>query len=87
MALDDFMEPEVAVAVAITAAVAAPPVRKALRKGAVYGLAGLMIARDKMAALAHNAAQGAQDLASSAAETARTNRNEPATPIIEPGRA
>jgi len=45
--MDDFLEPEVAVAVAVTAAVCSPPVRKVLRTGLVYGLAGLIIARDR----------------------------------------
>ena len=58
MALDDYLEPEVAIAVAVTAAVASPPVRKAIRKGAVYGLAGLLIARDKVMALASEAKIG-----------------------------
>ncbi len=58
MALDDYLEPEVAIAVAITAAVASPPVRKAFRKGAVYGLAGLLIARDKVMAVASEAKIG-----------------------------
>jgi hypothetical protein len=63
MALDDYMEPEVAVAVAVTAAVASPTVRKTLRKGLVYGLAGLLIARDKVANMAHNVAQGVRHTA------------------------
>src|SRR2546423_1118082 len=41
MALQDFLDSEVAVAVAATAALASPPVRGVLRRGAVYGLAGL----------------------------------------------
>ena len=44
MALEDFMEPEVGVAVAVTAPVASPQVRNVLRRGAVYGLAGLLMA-------------------------------------------
>ncbi len=60
MDLDDFLEPEVAIAVAVTAAVASPPVRKVVRKGAVYGLAGLLVARDRLAALATNISQTAQ---------------------------
>ena len=63
MALDDFVEPEVAVAVAVTAAVASPTVRKTLRKGVVYGLAGLLIAKDRIANFAHNVAQGARQAA------------------------
>jgi hypothetical protein len=58
MALDDFIEPEVGVAVGLTATVAAvalsPTLRGWLRKGAVYGLAGLLIAKDRVTDLAHN---------------------------------
>lgn len=61
MALDDYLEPEVAVAVAVTAAVASPTVRKVLRRGLVYGLAGLLIARDKVEAVAGSVAQGARE--------------------------
>jgi hypothetical protein len=71
MALDDFVEPEVMVAVAVTAAVASPPVRRVLRKGLVYGLAGLLTAGDKVAGAARNVASKAQNLASNAAEQAR----------------
>ena len=79
MDLDDYLEPEVGIAVAATAvvaaAVAAPPVRRALRKGAVYGLAGLLIAGDKISALARGAMQNAQQVAattgSAPAETAK----------------
>jgi hypothetical protein len=61
MELDDFLEPEVLIAVAVTAAVATPGVRRVLRQGAVYGLAGLMMAGDRIAGAARNAAQSAQD--------------------------
>jgi len=50
MELDDYMEPEVGVAVAVTAAVASPTVRKALRRSAVYGLAGVLLAGDAVMA-------------------------------------
>ncbi len=46
MDLDDFAEPEVGVAVAVTAAVCSPKVRKALRKGLVYTLAGFISVGD-----------------------------------------
>jgi hypothetical protein len=52
MSLDDLLEPEVVVAVGVTAALMSPPVRRVLRKGAVYGLAGVMIVGDKIAAMA-----------------------------------
>jgi hypothetical protein len=61
--LDDYLEPEVMIAVAVTAAVASPPVRKVLRKGLVYGLAGLLTVGDKVAGTARNIAASAQNLA------------------------
>jgi hypothetical protein len=61
MALDDYLEPEVAIAVAVTAAVASPPVRKVLRRGLVYGLAGLLVAGDKIAGTAREIAKSAQE--------------------------
>lgn len=60
MALDDYLEPEVAVAVAVTAAVASPSVRKVLRRGLVYGLAGLLVAKDKAVTMAQSVAEGAR---------------------------
>jgi hypothetical protein len=62
MDLDDFLEPEVAIAVAVTAAVATPGVRKVLRKGAVYGLAGLLVAGDKISDWARTATDRAQQM-------------------------
>ncbi|HZU36043.1 MAG TPA: hypothetical protein VFA18_09050 [Gemmataceae bacterium] len=67
MDLDDFIEPEVAIAVAVTAAVATPPVRKALRKGAVYGLAGLMVLGDRLSTMARSAADKAGQITRSGA--------------------
>jgi hypothetical protein len=66
MAVDDFMEPEVAIAVAVTAAVASPPVRKVLRRGLVYGLAGILTAGDKIAGAAREIAHSAQQTAAPA---------------------
>jgi hypothetical protein len=63
MALDDYLEPEVMIAVAVTAAVASPPVRKVVRRGLVYGLAGMLTLGDKLAAGARGVAQNAQQLA------------------------
>jgi hypothetical protein len=62
MALDEFFEPEVAVAVVVTAAVTSPPVRKVLRRGLVYGLAGLLTAGDKITAAARSVAQNVQPM-------------------------
>lgn len=79
MALDDYLEPEVAIAVAITAAVASPPVRKAVRKGAVYGLAGLMMLGDRMRDMASNIAQAAQQQRDSGAAPEESQANQPET--------
>ena len=66
MALEDFLDSEVAVAVAATAALASPRVRGVLRRGAVYGVAGLLTASDMISSFARGAARGAQQTASSA---------------------
>ncbi len=58
MALDDYVESEVAIAVAATAAILSPRVRGALRTGAVYGLAGVMTAADAIGAFAEGIARG-----------------------------
>ncbi len=63
MALEDFIEPEVGIAVAVTAAVASPGVRKILRKGAVYGLAGILMAGDAVSTLAQGVKRGVQQAA------------------------
>jgi hypothetical protein len=75
MALDDFgdfVESEVAVAVAATAALFTPRVRGLLRGGVVYGLAGLLTVGDMISSFARGtgqgsttAAQGLQDITSS----------------------
>jgi hypothetical protein len=78
MAVDDYLEPEVAIAVAVTAAVASPPVRKVIRRGLVYGLAGLLVAKDKITAVGQNVAQGARQMATSAGAGAQRAAGEPA---------
>lgn len=64
MALDDYLESEVVIAAAVTAAVASPTVRKWIRKGAVYGLAGLLTIGDRVSGAAKNLAHSAQQMAS-----------------------
>jgi hypothetical protein len=70
MDLDDFFEPEVALAVAVTAALASPPVRRVLRRGAVYGLAGLMIAGDRISSFARTTSENVRRTAAPAREPA-----------------
>ena len=82
MALEDYMEPEVGIAVAVTAAVASPQVRNVLRRGAVYGLAGLLMAGDAVSALAQGVKRGAQQAAPPEAAAAPVPDTAPATPEI-----
>ena len=58
MALDEYLESEVAVAVALTAAALSPRVRGILRRGAVYGVAGALKATDVVTAAARGVAHG-----------------------------
>jgi hypothetical protein len=58
MALDEYLESEVAVAVAATAAALSPRFRRLLRRGAVYGVAGALKASDVVTAAARGVARG-----------------------------
>ena len=60
MALDDYVSSEVAVAVAATAAVLSPRARRLMRRGAVYGLAGALMAGDAVSAFARGVTRGVQ---------------------------
>ncbi|HLJ97667.1 MAG TPA: hypothetical protein VKU02_31185 [Gemmataceae bacterium] len=80
MAVDDFLDPEVAIAVAVTAAVASPPVRKVLRRGLVYGLAGLLVAGDKITGAARQIAHSAEQAAAGA--TPSPHETGPAPPRV-----
>jgi hypothetical protein len=60
MAVDDFLEPEVAAAAAVTAVIASPKVRQVLRRGAVLGLAGILAVGDAVTTLVKGVGHGAQ---------------------------
>ncbi len=60
MALDDYLEPEVAVTAVVAAAIFSPRGRQILRKGAVYGLAGVLVAGDALSTAGRNLGQGLQ---------------------------
>jgi hypothetical protein len=47
LSIESYAEPEVAVAAVVVAAAVSPPVRRTLRRGLVYGLAGLLMVGDK----------------------------------------
>jgi hypothetical protein len=56
-----FIEREVGIAIAATAATMSPKVRDVVRRGAVYGIAGAMRAGDVVWGTARGAARGAQE--------------------------
>jgi hypothetical protein len=71
MALDDFMESEVAAAIAASALLFSPQVRGILRRGAVFGLAGVLAVGEAMVSTARSAtakdgknANGLEDIVS-----------------------
>ncbi len=70
MALDDYLESEVAIAVAATAAIASPKVRGVLRQGAVYSVAAVLMAGDALGAFARGMGRGAQQATTAAAGAA-----------------
>lgn len=76
MAFEDFMEPEVAVTAAVTAAVFSPRARKVIRRGLVYGMAGALIAGDAITSFARNVGQGIQEAGASAASTAQNTMSQ-----------
>lgn len=70
MDLEDLFEPEVAVAVAVTAAVSSPKVRKALRTGLVYAIGGVLAASDRLQAAGRSVAESARRTGRAAAAAA-----------------
>ncbi|HEX4713491.1 MAG TPA: hypothetical protein VH164_01045 [Ktedonobacteraceae bacterium] len=71
----DFVEPEIAVTAAVTAALFSPRARKVIRKGLVYGMAGILTAGDTISSFAKSVGQGMQQAsASMASEERRTQQ-------------
>jgi hypothetical protein len=68
MELEDYLEPEIAVTAAVTAAVFSPRGRQFLRRGAVYGIAGVLIAGDAITSFVRNIGQGLRQVGASASE-------------------
>ena len=61
MPLENYAEPEVAVAAVVVGAAASPSVRRAVRRSVIYGLAGALIAYDRTTAAVRGVAQGVQN--------------------------
>jgi hypothetical protein len=79
MALEDFVDPEVGVAVAATALVLSPKVRATVRRGLVVGLASVMKAAGSVGDAARNVAGEAQDTMSTTVAEVRATANQPRT--------
>lgn len=58
--LEDFMEPEIAVTAAVAAAITSPRARKVMRKGLVYGMAGILAAGDVIVSFGRSVREGIQ---------------------------
>jgi hypothetical protein len=71
MAVEDYLEAEVGVAVAATAALFSPRVRKFLRRGAVLVVAGTLMAGDAVVGFARGVARGTQKAAAAASAGAK----------------
>jgi len=89
MALDDFVEPEIAVTAAVAAAIFSPRARKFIRKGLVYGMAGVIVAGDAVTSFAKSVGQGMQQASAEAmaqpAQTKKAEENaEPETTTASP---
>ncbi len=65
---EDFVTPQVGITAAVVAVVASPQVRNVVRKGAVYGLAGLLMAGDAVTSFARGVGEGAQRVAQGASQ-------------------
>jgi hypothetical protein len=79
MALEDFMDSEVGIAIAATAVVLSPQVRNVLRRGVVYGLAAVMKAGDTVGGAARTMATDAQSTMAEGAAAAQSTVTEAKT--------
>jgi len=78
VAIEDYVESQVAVAVAATAAALSPRARGVLRQGAVYGVAGVLKAADVATGAARGAARGVRQEEASADESESSAASPPA---------
>jgi hypothetical protein len=68
---EDFADPKIAVAALVTGLVLSKPGRRLLRQGAVYGTAGVLMARDAVVGLSSGVSRGVRDATSRAAGSVR----------------
>ena len=84
MALDDFFDSEVLIAVLATGVVMSPTGRKFLRRGAVYGLAGALKVGDALGTFGRGVVKGAQETAAATAKTVKETAEAPKDEEREP---
>lgn len=72
MEFEDFVEPEIAITAAVAAALFSPRARNVMRKGLVYGVAGVLAAGDAVASFGQSVRQGMQHAGETTAQTAQT---------------
>ena len=77
MELEDYLEPEIAVTAAVTAALFSHRGRQILRRGAVYGLAGALIVGDTITSFARSVGQGFKQAGTPAPEAPFTPEGTP----------
>ncbi len=79
--VDDYMDSEAGVVAAATAAAVSPRARELFRRGAVYGLAGMLKAGDVAAAAARGAVRGAKNgaAAASGGTSGRSSASRPSS--------
>ena len=73
---EDFLTPEVGITAAVVAAIFSPRARKLVRQGAVYGMAGLLVAGDAIASLGRSFGQGVQQAGATMANAAQNTANQ-----------
>ncbi len=76
---EDFLAPEVGITAVVVAAIFSPRARKVIRQGAVYGLAGILVAGDAIASLGRGFGQGVQRAGASMANVAQHTVNQART--------
>ena len=85
MALEDFTDPEVAIVAAVAAAVFSPKIRGWLRRGAVYSMAGMLVAGDAISSAARGIGKGVQHAGETSANSAQNTANQVHTSSGGPG--
>jgi len=73
---EDFLAPEVGITAVVVAAIFSPRARKLVRQGAVYGMAGLLVAGDAIASVGRSFGQGVQQAGASMANAAQNTANQ-----------